>query len=86
MDLPGFAADALRLALTLSLPALAASLAIGLALALFELITQGQDANLSFVPRLLAVSLILFATRELLSSQLLSFTSDVFRSIALVAR
>jgi len=86
VDLASIAAAALRLALTLLLPALLASLVVSLALAAFELMTQGQDAQLSFVPRLFAVALALFLGHELMSAELVAFTGDVFRTIALVAR
>ena len=86
MQLASFATDALRLALTLLLPALAAAFVVSLAIAAFELMTQGQDSQLSFVPRLLAVVLTVFLGHELMSAELVAFTGDVFRNITLVAR
>ncbi len=86
MDLATLAADSIRLALTLALPALIAAFAVGTVLALFDLATQGQDVSVGFVPRLLAVALVLFVGREFLSAELVRFTSDVFHTISLVQR
>jgi flagellar biosynthesis protein FliQ len=86
MDLATLAADSIRLALTLALPALIAAFAVGVVLALFDLATQGQDVSVGFVPRLLAVALVLFVGREFYSVELVRFTSDVFHTISLVQR
>ena len=86
MDLGSFASDALGLALALLVPALIASFAVGLVLAFFEVMTQGQDASFAFVPRLLAVIAAVFLGRELMGTELVAFTGRVFEHIALVAR
>jgi flagellar biosynthesis protein FliQ len=86
VDLPSIAADALRLVLALALPALIASFALSLVLSLFAVTTQGQDGSLSFVPRLLAVALVLFVGREFLGTELVSFTAGIFQQISLVHR
>jgi flagellar biosynthetic protein FliQ len=84
MDLPAMATDTIRLALTLALPALLAAFAVGAILALFDLATHGADASISFVPRILAVALVLFVGRELLSTELVHFTSSILHTISLV--
>jgi flagellar biosynthetic protein FliQ len=84
MDLPALAANSIRLALTLALPALIAAFAVGALLALFDLTTQGTDSSISFVPRILAVALVLFVGREFLSTELLHFTSSILHTISLV--
>ena len=86
MDLAAIASDSLRLVLSLALPALVASFAVSLLLSLFELLTSSHDPLLSFAPRLAAVGLALYSFRELLSSELLRFTSSVFTHIAQLAR
>ena len=86
MDLSSIAADALRLVLALALPALVASFALRVVLSLFAVATQGQDASVSFVPRLLAVALVLFLGREFLGTELVQFTASIFHHISLVQR
>ena len=53
------AQEALLLALVLSLPALAASLLVGLVVSFLQAVTQIQDTALSFVPKILAVAVAL---------------------------
>lgn len=86
MDLAPTAAEALRLALTLLLPTLLATLAIGLILAFLELLAHSQDTSLSFVPRFLGVAAVLLLGHEFMSEELVRFTGRVFEHIALVAR
>jgi flagellar biosynthesis protein FliQ len=85
LSLATFAADAISLALALVLPALVACFVVGLALAFFEVMTQGQDASLGFVPRLLAVGVTVFLSAGFISAELVQFTERVFRNIALLA-
>jgi flagellar biosynthesis protein FliQ len=51
--------DLLYTALLLALPTLAASLVVGLVISVLQAITSIQEQTLSFVPRLLAVGLIM---------------------------
>lgn len=54
--------DLLLTALLLSLPALAASLVVGLLVSALQTMTSMQEQTLSFVPRLLVVGLVLILT------------------------
>ena len=49
-------------ALLLSLPTLAASLIVGLLVSLFQTVTSIQEQTLSFVPRIVAVGVVLVLT------------------------
>ena len=54
--------DLLYTALLLALPALLVSLGVGLIVSILQTITSIQEQTLSFVPRLLAVGLVLVLT------------------------
>jgi flagellar biosynthetic protein FliQ len=54
--------DFLYTALLLALPALLASLAVGLLISVLQALTSIQEQTLSFVPRLVAVGLVLVFT------------------------
>jgi flagellar biosynthetic protein FliQ len=54
--------DLFTTALLLALPALLASLVVGLVISILQTITSIQEQTLSFVPRLLAVGLVLVLT------------------------
>jgi flagellar biosynthesis protein FliQ len=86
VDLPSLAADAIRLAISLALPALIAAFAVSVLLSLFDVATQGQDASVGFVPRLLAVGVVLYVGRAFLSTELVQFASTIIHDIALVQR
>jgi flagellar biosynthetic protein FliQ len=51
--------DLMYTALLLALPALGVSLIVGLVISILQTITSIQEQSLSFVPRLLAVGLVL---------------------------
>ena len=73
--------QALELALWLSLPALGASLLVGVVTATLQSATQVQDPALSFVPRLIAVALALFASATWMGDRLLAFATGVLRGL-----
>jgi flagellar biosynthetic protein FliQ len=54
--------DLFTTALLLALPVLAASLLVGLIVSILQTITSIQEQTLSFVPRMLAVALVLALT------------------------
>ena len=70
---------ALQLALQLAAPALAASMVVGLLSGVGQSATQVQDASLSFVPRLLAVSAALLISGAWMIEKLVAFTALLWR-------
>jgi type III secretion protein S len=73
--------DALRLAVWLSLPALAACLLVSLVMSVVQSATQTSDPSVGFVPRLLAVLATLFVCRAFLGDGLASFATNMFQAI-----
>ena len=65
-------------ALKLSAPILATSLAIGFAISLFQSMTQIQEFTLSFVPKLVGVGLVLLFTGNWMLHTMLSYTRELF--------
>ena len=61
-------------ALLLALPTLAVSLIVGLAVSVFQAVTSIQEQTLSFVPRLLAVGLVIVLTLPWVVQLALHFT------------
>lgn len=80
-ELPRLLLETLYLVLLLSAPVLAVSLFVGLGVALLQAVTQIQDLTLSFVPRLVAVGVVLAATGGWMGRELLRFTSSLWSSI-----
>jgi flagellar biosynthesis protein FliQ len=56
------AMDALLLSLKIGLPLLLAGLIVGLIVSVFQAVTQIQEMTLSFIPKILAVALVLIST------------------------
>jgi flagellar biosynthetic protein FliQ len=80
-ELTRLTAEALYLVLLVSAPALVVALAVGLVLGLLQAVTQVQEQTLSFVPKLVAVALVLSATGTWMSSEIVRFTDALWRAI-----
>jgi flagellar biosynthetic protein FliQ len=76
----------LLLVLTLSLPALLAGAAVGVLVGLFSATTQINDSTLAFLPRLVAVALVIVALGGSGAAMLVRFTSDLWRAIPVLVR
>lgn len=70
--------DALLLALVVSLPAVAVAALIGLVVAALQAATQIQDATISHLPRLLAVTLALILVGPWMGAQIAAFAARAF--------
>jgi flagellar biosynthetic protein FliQ len=72
---------ALQLALKVALPLLGVGLVIGLAVSVFQAVTQIQEQTLSFIPKVLALAGVLVVGGPWMLNQLLSYTQDLWLSI-----
>ena len=59
-------------------PILITSLVIGLAISLFQSVTQIQEVTLTFVPKLAGVALVIVVSGHWMLGQLISFTHQLF--------
>jgi flagellar biosynthetic protein FliQ len=73
--------DALMLALKVGLPLLLAGLIVGLVISVFQAVTQIQEMTLSFIPKLLAVAVVLVVAGPWMLDQLVAYTRDLYHSI-----
>ncbi len=73
--------EALRLAMLLSGPLLAAALLVGLLVNVLQTLTQLHEPVVGLVPRLLAVLLVLLALLPWLVGRWVGFTIDLVGSI-----
>ncbi|HET6269634.1 MAG TPA: flagellar biosynthesis protein FliQ [Arthrobacter sp.] len=65
----------------LSAPVLITALVVGFAISLFQSITQIQEVTLSFVPKAIAVALVLLVSGHWMISEMVSFTNALFEKI-----
>jgi flagellar biosynthetic protein FliQ len=80
-DLARLSAETLYLVLLVSAPALVVSLLVGFGIGLLQAVTQVQEQTLSFVPKLVAVGLVLALGGGWMGAQLLRFTETLWSAI-----
>lgn len=73
--------DALTTGLKLAAPVLIASLVVGLIIAILQAATQVHEQSLTFVPKLVAIGVILLLLGPWMMTQMQEFTSRVFEAI-----
>jgi flagellar biosynthetic protein FliQ len=78
------ARDSLYVMLKIAGPMLGAALGIGLAIALFQALTQMQEMTLTFVPKIIVVMVALIALAPFMLNTLLSFTLELADRIVAV--
>ena len=80
------ALDLMRLALTTvliaSAPAVGAAMGVGITVALFQALTQIQEATLTFVPKIIAVFVALIVGGSFVGAQVYAFSENVYGRIA----
>ena len=76
------ARESLWVAIAVGAPALLAALAVGVAISLFQALTQIQENTLSFLPKLVAILLVQLLTLPFAISMLGDFTRALFGRIA----
>jgi flagellar biosynthetic protein FliQ len=80
------ARNALIVALELAGPLLAASLVVGMLVSIFQAVTQINEQTLSFVPKILVVVGTLVFLGPWMGQTLVTYTVNVFNSVATLAR
>ncbi len=80
------AKNALWTTLLVSAPILIFGLVVGLAIGIFQAVTQIQELTLTFVPKILVVILALVFFLPWMLNTLITFTLSVFALIPTVAR
>ncbi|MBB6467261.1 MULTISPECIES: flagellar biosynthesis protein FliQ [Aminobacter] len=67
--------------LTASAPAVAAAMLVGVVIALIQALTQIQEITLTFVPKIVAIFLVVALTAPFIGAQISSFTNVIFQRI-----
>ena len=69
------------LTLQISMPVLGVSLVVGLLVSIFQAVTQLQEPTLTFIPKILAVVVVIVVAGPWMMNTLLSFTIDLWAGI-----
>lgn len=70
--------EALMITLKLSLPLLLVGLVVGLIVSVLQAATQLQEQTLSFIPKIVAVVVVLFIALPWFLAQIIDYTEELF--------
>jgi flagellar biosynthetic protein FliQ len=63
-------------------PAVLAAMVVGVAIALFQALTQVQEITLTFIPKIIVILLVTAVTGSFIGSQIFAFASEAYGHIA----
>ncbi len=73
--------EAMMISLVIGAPVLIAGLVVGLLIGLLQALTQVQEQTVSFVPKLVAMVLVLVFSMPWLLSQMVEYVQDLISNI-----
>ena len=76
------AQNALFVTLMLAGPLLVVSLVIGVIVSMFQSATQINEVTLTFIPKIMGISLVVVVLGSWMGQQLVTFTVQLFESLA----
>lgn len=77
----GLGVETFKIALLLSMPMLLAGLVAGLAISIFQAVTQINESTLSFVPKILITIVVAILTMPWMMNMMIEFTTRVIDMI-----
>lgn len=80
------ASSAIRTAFLVAAPALVLGLVVGLGVSLFQAVTSIQDPTLSFIPKILAIMLVILVAFPWMISIMKDFTENLLNNITYYIR
>lgn len=78
--------DALKTTAMLAGPILGATLVIGLAISIFQALTQINEATLTFIPKILIVALVIMIAGPWMLDIISNYTVNLFENLATFVR
>ena len=86
MDLMAISQQTVKIILLLGLPSLIVSMVIGLLISVFQAVTQISDASLSFVPKMIIVSVFIVFSLPWIGDHIFQYSRDLWDLIILFGR
>jgi flagellar biosynthetic protein FliQ len=86
MDLISISQQTVKIILLLGLPSLIVSMVIGLLISVFQAVTQISDASLSFVPKMIVVSLFIVASLPWIGDNVEAYTLELWNMILIFGK
>ncbi|MGZ3775936.1 MAG: flagellar biosynthesis protein FliQ [Pseudobdellovibrionaceae bacterium] len=78
--------DALRTTAMLSAPLLISTLVVGLAVSIFQALTQINEATLTFIPKMIVVAVVFVLAGPWMMDVMSTYTVNLFENIATIVR
>ncbi|MDP9377424.1 MAG: flagellar biosynthesis protein FliQ [Actinomycetota bacterium] len=75
------ALEAMSITMKLGLPLLLAGLVVGLAVSVFQAVTQIQEQTLAFIPKLMAMALVIVVGGPWMLREIISYTRELYAAI-----
>jgi flagellar biosynthetic protein FliQ len=75
------ATQAMSLALKISMPLLGVGLIVGVLISIIQAVTSIQEQTLAFIPKVVAMAVVLVVGGPWMLNQLLSYTAELWGSI-----
>ena len=73
--------EMMGITMKVAMPMLLAALIVGLAVSVFQAATQIQEQTLSFIPKILALVLVIIVAGPWMLGQLVTWTQELYASI-----
>ena len=86
MDLIAISQSTVAIILLLGLPSLIVSMVIGLIISIFQAVTQISDASLSFVPKMIIVSVFIVISLPWIGDNIEGYTMELWDMIILFGK
>jgi flagellar biosynthetic protein FliQ len=78
--------DALKTTAMLAAPLLVTTLVVGLAVSVFQALTQINEATLTFVPKMIVVAIVFILAGPWMIDLMSTYTVSLFESISTIVR
>lgn len=78
--------DALRTTAMLAAPLLVSTLVVGLAVSIFQALTQINEATLTFIPKMIVVAVVFVIAGPWMMDVMSSYTINLFENISTMVR
>lgn len=86
MDLMSIAQSTVKIILLLGLPSLIVSMIIGLLISIFQAVTQVSDASLTFVPKVIFVSVFILLSLPWIGDNVTTYTKELWDLILIFGK
>ena len=73
--------QAMQLAFKVSMPLLLVGLGVGLIVSVFQAVTQIQEQTLTFIPKIVAMGVVLVVAGPWMLSEVVTYTEQLYSSI-----